>query len=268
MTERPTSPTALSVPPGPRTGLPSGVVTLLFTDIEGSTRLLARLGDAYGSVLELHDELLREVVTARGGRVVNTQGDSFFVVFERPADAIDAALEAQRRLATAGWPAGFEVRVRMGIHTGSVAVRATDYVGIDVHRAARIMGAGHGGQVLVSAATASGIDGSLPNGASLRDLGAHHLKDLAEPIELFQLVHPDLATDFPPLVTTDVGRRGLPVPASPFVGRDRELATLADLLRDPDDRLVTLIGPGGSGKTRLALRAEPQVVSALSLIHI
>jgi len=263
VTDQPVVSTAPVPPRSVRPGLPSGVVTLLFTDIEGSTRLLARLGDAYGAVLELHDQLLRDVVTANGGRVVNTQGDSFFVVFEQPSSAVDAALEAQRRIASAGWPAGFEVRVRMGIHTGTVALRASDYVGIDVHRAARIMGAGHGGQVLISAPTAAGVDGALPAGATLRDLGAHLLKDLAEPIGLFQLVHPDLATDFPALVTADAGRRGLPVPASPFVGRERELATLAGLLTDQDDRLITLIGPGGSGKTRLALRAAADLQASL-----
>ena len=151
----------------------------------------------------------------------------------------------------------------MGIHTGTVQLRATDYVGIDVHRAARIMGAGHGGQVLVSATSAAPLAGHLPATASLRDLGAHRLKDFAEPIGLFQLVHPDLATDFPPLATVDIRRSELPIPASPFVGRESELADLVRLLRGREDRLVTLLGPGGSGKTRLGLRVAAEVQGGL-----
>lgn len=219
-----------------RPGLPTGTVTFLFTDIEGSTRLLQELGDAYADVLSEHHALLREVWAGHRGVEVDTAGDSFFVAFTRASDAVAAAGDAQ--LALAAGP----VRVRMGLHTGEPIESAGGYVGLDVHRAARIAAAGHGGQVLLSQATAdlAGVDA--------HDLGLHRLKDLSAPERLFQL-----GTErFPPLKT--LHETNLPVPATPFLGRDRELAEIAALLQRPETRLVTLTGPGGSGKTRLALQ--------------
>jgi predicted ATPase len=221
--------------------LPTGTVTFLFTDIEGSTKLLHELGDAYADALAEHRRLLREAFARHGGVEVDTQGDAFFVAFARAKDALAAAADGQEALA------GGPIRVRMGLHTGEPTGTDEGYVGIDVHRAARIAAAGHGGQVLVSQTTydLAGEDG-------LRDLGEHRLKDLSAPERLFQLG----AGEFPPLKT--LYQTNLPVPATPFLGRERELAELGDLLERPEVRLLTLTGAGGSGKTRLAL----QVVGA------
>src|SRR5215210_1312015 len=161
--------------------LPAGTVTLLFTDIAGSTWLLRRLGDAYAGVLAKHQRLLREAFAAHGGREVDTQGDAFFVSFPRAMDAVQAAIEAQRALAAHPWPDGAAVRVRMGLHTGEPTTAGGRYVGLAVHRAARVGSAGHGGQVLVSAATHAVLRDELPAGIALRDLGEHHLKDFDQP---------------------------------------------------------------------------------------
>lgn len=217
--------------------LPVGTVTFLFTDIEGSTRLLRELGDGYADVLADHRRALREAWQRHEGVEVDTQGDAFFVAFARASEAVAAAGAAQRALA------GGPVRVRMGLHTGEPLRSEEGYVGFDVHRAARIAAAGHGGQVLLSQATAdlAGVD--------VRDLGLHRLKDLSAPERLFQLG----TDDFPPLKT--LHETNLPVPATPFLGRGREIEQIAELLHRPDVRVVTLTGPGGSGKTRLALQA-------------
>src|SRR5438874_4789924 len=161
--------------------LPSGMVTLLFTDIEGSTRLLLQLGDRYAGVLEAHRRLLREAFEQYAGREVDTQGDAFFVVFEHAADAVAAAAQAQRALVSYPWPATGELRVRMGLHTGEPTPAGGGYVGLDVHRAARLCAAGHGGQVLVSQTTRAMVEHELPDGSSLQDLGDHRLKDLPQP---------------------------------------------------------------------------------------
>ena len=217
--------------------LPTGTVTFLFTDIEGSTRLLRELGDGYAAVLAEHHRVLRDVWVGHRGVEVDTAGDAFFVAFARASDAVAAAAGAQRALA------GGPVRVRMGLHTGEPLAEGENYVGIDVHRAARIAAAGHGGQVLLSQATADLA------GADVRDLGLHRLKDLSAPERLFQL-----GTEaFPALKT--LHETNLPVPATPFLGREREIEDIAELLRRRDVRLVTLTGPGGSGKTRLSLQA-------------
>ena len=218
--------------------LPSGTVTFLFTDIEGSTRLLDELGDAYAEALAEHRRQLRAVFERHGGIEVDTQGDAFFVAFPRAGDALVAAAEGQRVLEEG------PIRVRMGVHTGEPTVTEEGYVGIDVHRAARIAAAGHGGQLLVSQTTYD-----LSTDGALRDLGEHRLKDLSAPERLYQLG----ADDFPPLRT--LHQSNLPVPATPFLGREDELAGVRTMLARPEVRLLTLTGAGGSGKTRLALQA-------------
>jgi predicted ATPase/class 3 adenylate cyclase len=219
--------------------LPSGTVTFLFTDIEGSTKLLRDLGsDEYSRVLAEHRRVLREAFAANEGVEVDTQGDAFFVAFPTAPGALGAAAQATEALAQG------PIRVRMGIHTGTPHLSEDDYVGMDVHRAARIAACGHGGQVLVSASTAAlvGTDG-------LRDLGEHRLKDLSAPERIHQLGE----GDFPPLKS--LHRTNLPIPSTPFLGRERELHDVHELVSRADVRLVTLTGPGGSGKTRLALQA-------------
>src|SRR3712207_572183 len=177
--------------------LPEGTVTLLFTDIEGSPRILRTLGPRYAEVLADHQRLLRESFAVAGGREVDSQGDSFFVVFTRAGDAVRAAIDAQRRLAAHPWPPGGEVRVRMGIHTGEPVVGDARYVGLGVHRGARIGEAAHGGKVLLSRATRGLVEDDLPPGVSLRDLGDRRLKDLDRPERVFQLVIDGLPSDFP-----------------------------------------------------------------------
>jgi predicted ATPase len=222
--------------------LPTGTVTFLFTDIEGSTQLLHELGDRYADTLAEHRRLLREAFSRHGGVEVDTQGDAFFVAFTRAIDAAQAAAEAQRALSDG------RVRVRMGLHTGEPVVTGEGYVGMDVHRAARIMGAGHGGQVLVSETTRDLVASAL----ELRDLGEHRLKDLSAPQRLYQLG----GRDFPPLKT--LHQTNLPFQPTPLIGRERELDELAEHLSE--HRLVTLVGPGGTGKTRLALQAAADAV--------
>ena len=226
--------------------LPSGTVTFLFTDVEGSTRLLHALGaEAYADALATHRRILREAFTAHGGVEVDTQGDAFFFAFPIAPGALAAAAEARDVLADG------PVKVRMGLHTGTPHLTDEGYVGPDVHRAARIASAGHGGQILVSSATAQLVDG-----AQLRDLGDHRLKDLTAPERIFQLG----AEEHPPLKT--LHQTNLPVPATPFLGRDAELAEICALLAREDVRLITLTGPGGTGKTRLALQAAAGAADA------
>ena len=229
---------------------PSGTVTLLFSDIEGSTRILRRVGDAYPELLERHRALLSEAFERHGGAVLGTEGDGFFVAFESATDAAAAAADGQRALAGHEWPEGNEIRVRMGLHTGEPRAVDGGYVGLDVHQAARVMAAGHGGQVLVTEATRALLGDEL----RLRDLGEQLLKDLAGPLRLYQLELDGLPGEFPPLNALDHRFARLPTVPSSFVGRERELAELAELLAREDVRLLTLIGPGGTGKTRLALR--------------
>jgi predicted ATPase/class 3 adenylate cyclase len=228
-------------------GLPAGTVTFVFTDIEQSTRLLAELGtDEYANALEEHRRRLREAF--RKGYEVDTQGDSFFYAFERADDAVAAAEAGQLALA------GLRLRVRMGIHTGQPSVIGDDYVGLDVHRAARICAAAYGGQVLLSQSTRDLVS------VEARDLGEHRLKDLTQPQRLHQLAAPGLETQFPALRTLENRPTNLPAQATPLVGRASELETIHALLEDEEIRLVTLTGPGGTGKTRLALHAAAHAV--------
>ena len=237
--------------------LPSGVVTFLFTDIEGSTRLLQDLGEArYASLQESHRVLVRGAVADHGGVEISTEGDSFFVAFSSAAGAVAAALGAQRALAAHSWPEAEAIPVRMGVHTGEATPRDGNYTALAVVRAARIAAAAHGGQVLVSAATSLAAR-DLPGGASLRSLGHHRLKDLSAPLELFQLEHPELTSDFPPIRSLDAVHNNLPVQLSSFVGREVERVEVAKALTA--GRLVTLTGPGGMGKTRLAYQVAADV---------
>jgi predicted ATPase len=223
--------------------LPSGTVTFLFTDIEGSTRLLHELGaEPYATMLAEHRQVLRDAFARHGGVEVDTQGDAFFVAFPTARGALAVAQEAQ---------AALEIPVRMGVHTGTPLLTDEGYVGADVHRAARIAAAGHGRQVLVSASAAALLDG-----VALHDLGEHRLKDLSAPERIFQLGD----AEFPPLKT--LYQTNLPVPATAFLGREQELDEIARLLADADVRLLTLTGAGGSGKTRLALQAAAAAAGA------
>jgi predicted ATPase/class 3 adenylate cyclase len=237
---------------------PTGTVTLLFSDIQGSTHLLERLGPArYADALATHRDILRSAFLVHDGYEVDTAGDSFFVAFARAADAVAAAGDAQRGLDSATWPDDMAVRVRMGVHTGEPVAVASGYVGIDVHRAARIMAAAHGGQVVVSGTTQALLDGSTAT--QLRELGPHRLKDLLAPIPLYQLVVDGQPAEFPPL--RSLHRSNLPVAAWPLLGRERELAELRRLVTG-GARLVTLTGPGGTGKTRLALQSAADLSDA------
>ena len=239
--------------------LPGGTVTLLFTDIDGSTHLLQQLGKRYAEMLAECRQLLRAAFHRWAGHEVDTQGDAFFVAFARATDAVSAAVEMQRALAAHPWPDGATVHVRMGLHTGEPQRSAEGYVGLDVHRAARIMSAGHGGQVLLSQTTRDLVEHDLPDGVSLRDLGVHRLKDLLHPSHLFELVISGLPADFPPLRTIDTRHNTLPLQPTSLVGREPEVAEISALLKQPEMRQLTLLGPGGIGKTRLAIAVATQM---------
>ena len=229
-------------------------LTFLFTDIEGSTAMLQHLGDAYAQVLADHHRLIRAALAAHSGQEIDTQGDAFFAVFSSPSACVAAAIEMQRAFISYPWPVGETVRVRMGIHSGEASETSAGLVGLDVHRAARIASAAHGGQIVLSATTAALLRDSLPAGTSLRDLGLHRLKDLGRPEQVLQLEADGLPAAFPPLRSLDNPklRNNLPAQVSTFIGRDAELAEVRRLIAAC--RLVTLTGPGGAGKTRLGLQ--------------
>jgi predicted ATPase/class 3 adenylate cyclase len=245
---------------------PKGTVTFLFTDIEGSTRLLQHLGEErYAQVLAEHHRLLRAIFQQAGGHEIDNPGDAFSVVFTTARDAVAAAIAAQRALAHHPWPEGVEVRVRMGLHTGEPTFTGTGYVGLDLHRAARISAAGHGGQVLLSQTTRHLVEQDRPQGVILRALGSHRLKDLIQPERLFQVLISDLPTDFPPLKSLDARPHNLPTQPTTLIGREQELAAVCDLLRqEAGGRLVTLTGPGGTGKTRLGLQVAAELLEVFS----
>ncbi|HYH27420.1 MAG TPA: adenylate/guanylate cyclase domain-containing protein, partial [Actinomycetota bacterium] len=236
---------------------PTGTVTFLFTDVEGSTRLLQQLGEPFRQALERHIDLISAAVRDSGGLVVRTEGDGVFAVFEQASSGVAAAAEAQRALASEEWPRGGRIRARMGLHTGAGIASGDDYAGIDVHRAARIAGAGHGGQVLLSSSTTALVEDALVDGLSLRPLGRHRLKDLERPEEIFQLDVAGLETAFPSLRARQAASN-LPLQRTSFVGREREKTEVQERLSPGS--VVTLLGPGGTGKTRLAV--EVAVASA------
>lgn len=230
---------------------PGGTVTFVFTDIEGSTRLLRRIGDRYAGVLERHRELLRGAVASQGGVEVDSEGDGLFFAFAGAKSAVAACIAGQRALLTEPWPSDVTVRVRMGLHTGEAMPVNGTYVALAVHQAARVASAAHGGQVLVSDATAAAVTEALPASSSMQQLGMYRLKDFDTPLMLFQVCHPDLPRDFAPPRVSPAEVRNLPASLSSFIGREREIAEVEELL--VADRLVTLTGTGGCGKTRLAL---------------
>ena len=238
-------------------------LTFLNTDIEGSTALLRRVGDEqYALILAAHHHIIRQALSEHHGREDGTAGDSFFAVFTSPRECVAACVQMQRELASAQWPHGEPVKVRMGIHTGEAAENDNGFVGYEVHRAARISAIGHGGQVLLSSATQALVADSLPADTSVKDLGSHRLKDLGRPEDIFQLVIEGLDRAFPPLRSLDNPElpNNLPVSLNQFIGRDVELAEVRELAAT--SRLVTLTGAGGSGKTRLALQAAAELLDA------
>ncbi len=238
--------------------LPTGTVTFLFTDIQGSTLLLRRLGERYATLLADHHRLLRGAFQEQGGMEVETLGDGLFFVFPTAKAALLAAISAQRAVFGHAWPDGASVRVRMGLHTGEALSGETGYVGIDVHRAARISAAGHGGQILLSQTARDLVREDLPEGVRLLDLGEHRLKDLANPRRLFQVVSDTLPSDFPPLKSLNALPNNLPRQLTSFVGRQHELREITTMVREA--ALLTLTGPGGVGKTRLAIQAAAELL--------
>ena len=247
------------VPSGP---LPSGTITFVFTDIEGSTRLVQQMGDRFPELLADHHRVMRDAFGAEGGVEVMTEGDSFFVVFTSAPAAVRAAVAAQRSLAAHPWPDGAVVNVRMGLHTGEGLMVGDNYGGIDVHRAARISAAGHGGQILISSTTRALVESSLPGGTSLVDLGEHRLKDIEMPERLIQISVDGLPQRFPAPRTVDARPNNLPVALTPFVAREREVNAIKGLVTA--NRIVTLTGPGGTGKTRLAIEVARGLLPVFS----
>jgi class 3 adenylate cyclase len=230
-------------------------LTFLFTDIEGSTALLRRLGDdGYAQVLAGHHALIRSCLAAHDGVEVDTQGDAFFAVFSSPRGCVAAVLEMQQAIKARAWPGGEQVRVRMGVHCGEAERTATGLVGLEVHRAARVAAVGYGGQVLVSETAGALVRDWLPPGAVLTDLGSHRLKDLGRPERIFQLHGPGLPAEFPPLrsLGNPALQNNLPAQLSAFVGRKREVSEVRALVQS--SRLVTLTGAGGRARPGWACR--------------
>lgn len=263
MTERATAP-GIEVPL--RRDLPTGTVTFVFTDIEGSTKLAHELGtERWGKILVQHAAIVRGAAAEHDGVVVRTEGDSFFLAFRSARQAVAAAAQAQRAFAAQEWAHGATVKVRVGMHTGENARPGTledaaDYVGYDVHRAARVSSAAHGGQVLISSVTRTLLGEELPDGVSLRDQGEHRLKDMSQADRLYQVVIEGIPSEFPALRTLERAPNNLPVQLTSFIGRKKELAEARALLART--RLLTLIGPGGTGKSRLSLELAAQVMDA------
>jgi predicted ATPase/class 3 adenylate cyclase len=241
--------------------LPTGTVTFLFTDIEGSTKLWEKSPRGMQVALTRHDALLWEAIEGHGGFVFKTVGDAFCAVFPTALGALESALAAQRTIFSEAW--GDEIgalRARMALHTGTTHERDGDYFGPPVNRVARLLSAGHGGQILLSSSTQELVRDHLPPETHLRDLGERRLKDLSRPERIFQLAAPDLPSEFPPLRNLETQNNNLPLQATPLIGREREVEAVSGRLRSPETRLLTLVGPGGTGKTRIGLQVAAELV--------
>ena len=243
---------------------PTGTVTFLFTDIEGSTKLWEDDAPAMQAALVRHDEILKGALEERDGYVFKTGGDAFCCAFPTAPEALDAAIETQRRLLSEAWKESGPIRVRMALHTGAAEERDGDYFGPPLNRVARLLSAAHGGQVLLSAAAQEIARDQLPAGAALMDLGERRLKDLFRPERVFQLLAAGLPSEFPPLRTLEAYRNNLPLQPTPLIGREKEVAHVCPLLRGDEPRRLTLTGPGGTGKTRLALQAAADLLEDFS----
>jgi len=243
---------------------PTGTLTLLFADIEGSTQLLQQLGEAYALLQTEYCRLLQACFLHWNGYEVDRQGDACFAVFARASDALSAAVETQRNLATHPWPEHVAVRTRMGLHTGTPERTPTGYTGLDVHYAARLMHAAHGGQVLLSQTTCVLVKDDLPEGVSLLDLGAYGLQDFPRAGHLFQLVISELPADFPPLRTSESRFQNLPAQLTTLIGREREITAICALLQRKEVRLLTLTGTGGIGKTRLGIEVATRLLDTFA----
>ncbi|MDQ3222357.1 MAG: adenylate/guanylate cyclase domain-containing protein, partial [Gemmatimonadota bacterium] len=245
--------------------LPSGTVTFLFTDIEGSTQLWERDQHAMQTAVNRHLAVLDAAIASHHGVHFKTVGDAIQAAFPTAPDAVAAALDAQRAFAQEGWPESVKpLRVRMALHTAAATPQDGDYLAPGLNRLARLLAAGHGGQVLLSLATQDLARDSLPTGAGLRDLGDHPLRDLYRPERVFQLLHPDLPADFPPIRTLATRPNNLPLQPTPFVGREEQVARVVSVLRREDVRLLTITGPGGVGKSRVALQTAADVLEDFS----
>ena len=244
--------------------LPSGTITLLFSDIEGSSRLWDTHRSEMAEALTAHNGLMTQAISKNGGVVVKDKGDGFFAAFTAADRAVGCALDAQRALQTASWPEVIgSIKVRMALHTGITASEDDDYHGPVVNRVARLEGIAHGGQVLVSEATKSLVEDALPDETALLDLGSHSLRGMERPERVYQLTAPDLPADFPPLRTDAGGGIALPTYPTSFVGRSSEQRSIREMFTGHDGQLVTLLGPGGIGKTRLAVETARSIADEL-----
>jgi class 3 adenylate cyclase len=242
----------------------SGTVTFLFADVEGRTRLLDSQPEAYRQALTRHDAIIRDAVAEHDGVVVQSRGDGFCAAFTSPLAGLRAAAACQQQLRAESWGEASPLKSRMGLHTGEVELQGAAYFGAPLHHCARIVDSAHGGQVVLSAATAGLIGGALPPGLWLKDLGEHRLRDLVPPERIYQLVEDGDDTDFPALRTLTSVPNNLPVQATAFIGRAQLLQTVRTTLQRTDTRIVTLTGPGGTGKTRLALQAAADMLDSFA----